>query len=134
VSVKFSEQGNELTGLLEATNPQTRAEIRQAVPEIIRSLEELGVSIKRLDVVLSDLSDKSNLPRQSAQQSLRDNSSQDLLWQSGQHGFQDAGGNRPSHDSFVAPAYLGNTAGASRETSLGSHQSSSSDNLLDVLI
>jgi flagellar hook-length control protein FliK len=48
VSIKFTEQGKELTGLLEVTNSQTRAEIRQAIPEIIRSLEESGISINGL--------------------------------------------------------------------------------------
>ena len=140
VSIKFSERGNELTGLLEATNPQTRAEIRQAIPEIIRSLEQAGISIRRLDVTLSDASDKSGLQRQSAQQSFRDNTSQDLWGQSGQHAFQDAGGNHTSHDSFLAPTYAGDTAGIPRGTSLDSHQyspsdlSGESDNTLDVLL
>ncbi|MCJ7778071.1 MAG: flagellar hook-length control protein FliK, partial [Sedimentisphaerales bacterium] len=128
VSVKFSQQGNELTGLLEATNPQTRAEIRQAIPEIIRSLEESGISVKHIDVTLSDS------PRQPAQESFRDNSSQDLWQQLGNQGFQNTGGNRPSPDSFVTPAYSEDGTAVHNDTSLGRNQSSPSDNLLDVLI
>jgi flagellar hook-length control protein FliK len=128
VSVKFSQQGNELTGLLEATNPQTRAEIQQAIPEIIRSLQESGISVKHIDVTLSDL------PRQSAQESFRDNSSQDLWQQFGNHSFQNTGGNQPSPDSYVTPAYFENGTAFSNDTSFGQNQSSPSDNLLDVLI
>jgi flagellar hook-length control protein FliK len=128
VSVKFSEQGRELTGLLEATNPQTRADIRQAIPEIIRSLEESGVSVKRLDVILSDL------PRQSSQQSLRDNGSQDLWEQFSHQGFENPAGNRPSQDSFAAPAYFKDAPVVHSDASSNRNQSSPSDKLLDVLI
>jgi hypothetical protein len=128
VSVKFSQQGNELTGMLEATNPQTRAEIQQAIPEIIRSLEESGISVKHINVTLSDL------PRQPAQESFRDNSSQDLGQQLGNQGFQNTGGNQPSPDSYVTPAYSENGTAVSNDTSFSRNQSSPSDNLLDVLI
>ena len=134
VSIKFSEQGKELTGLLETANPQTRAEIRQAIPEIIRSLEELGISIKRLDVTLSDLSGKSDLSRQSAQDSLRDNSSKDLWQQLGNQNFNDAGGNRSSYDSLVATGHFNGTPEFSGGILTEPNQSSHSDMLLDVLI
>jgi hypothetical protein len=128
VSVKFSQLGNELTGLLEATNPQTRAEIRHAIPEIIRSLEQSGISVKNIDVTLSDL------PRQPVQESFRDNSSQDFWQQFGNQGFQNTGQNQPSPDSFVTPAYPENGTTVHNDASLGPNQSSPSDNLLDVLI
>ena len=142
VSIKFSEQGKELTGILEATNPQTRAEIRQAIPEIIRSLEESGISIKRLDVILS-----SDSPRQPAQQSLRDNTSGDLWEQFNQpdsqasrggQGFRDNPGNRPAQDSYITPAYSENPGAPGNDVhafaSFGRNQALPSDNLLDVLI
>jgi len=53
VSVKFQEQGDQITGTLEVSKAQTRTEIEQALPEIIRSLADSGVTIKRLEVVLS---------------------------------------------------------------------------------
>jgi len=134
VSIKFTEQGKELTGLLEVTNSQTRAEIRQAIPEIIRSLEESGISIKRLDVVLSDLSGKSDLSRQSAQDSSRDNSSKDIWQQLGNQNFNDAGGNRSSYDSLVATGHFSGTPQFSGGILTGPSQSSSSDTLLDVFI
>ena len=134
VSIKFTEQGKELTGLLETANPQTRAEIRQAIPEIIRSLEELGISVRRLDVTLSDLSGKSDLSRQSAQDSLRDNSSKDLWQQLGNQNFNDAGGNRSSYDSLVATGHFSSTPEFSGGILTEPNQSSHPDTLLDVLI
>jgi hypothetical protein len=134
VSIKFSEQGKELTGLLEVTNSQTRAEIRQAIPEIIRSLEASGISIKRLDVMLSDLSGKSDLSRQSAQDSSRDNSSKDIWQQLGNQNFNDAGGNRSSYDSLVATGHFSGTPEFSGGMLTEPNQSSSSDTLLDVFI
>jgi flagellar hook-length control protein FliK len=131
VSVKFSERGNELTGQLEVTNSQTRAEIQQAIPEIIRSLQESGITVKSIDVTLSDSS------RQPAQESFRDNSSQDIWQQFGSQGFQDTGGNQSSPNSFVTPTYSQNGSAVGNDTSSSRNQSSpsdSSDNLLDVLI
>jgi flagellar hook-length control protein FliK len=134
VSIKFTENNNELTGLLETTNSQTRAEIRQALPDIIRSLEESGINVKRLDVTLSDSSAKSDLMRQSAQQSFRDSPSQDLWQQFGNNNFHDTGGNQLSYNSFVTPANLSSSSESYSQSSPSPHQSSSSTNLLDVLI
>jgi flagellar hook-length control protein FliK len=53
VSIKFQEQDNQITGLLEVSKTQTRIEVEQAIPEIIRNLQDSGIQIKRLDVVLS---------------------------------------------------------------------------------
>jgi flagellar hook-length control protein FliK len=54
VFIRFQEQDNQLTGLLEVSKTQTRLEIEQALPQIIRNLTDCGVQIRRLDVVLSD--------------------------------------------------------------------------------
>lgn len=53
VSVRFQEQGAEITGTLEVSKAQTRTEIEQVLPEMIRALADSGVAIKRIDVVLS---------------------------------------------------------------------------------
>ncbi len=53
VLIKFQEQDNQITGLLEVSKAQTRIEIEQALPQIIRDLQDSGIQIKRLDVVLS---------------------------------------------------------------------------------
>ena len=53
VLVKFQEQDDQITGLLEVSRAQTRVEIQQALPEILRNLQEMGVQIRRLEVVLT---------------------------------------------------------------------------------
>lgn len=77
VSVKFQEQGTEITGTLEVSKAQTRAEIEHALPEMLRGLADSGVAIKRLEVVLSQ-------DNQPGQQSARD-----PLFQDGQFQQQD---------------------------------------------
>ena len=54
VLIKFQEQNNQIIGLLEVSKTQTRIEIQQALPQIIRSLQDSGIQIKRLEVVLSE--------------------------------------------------------------------------------
>jgi len=54
VFIKFQEQDNQITGMLEVSKTQTRIEIQQALPQIIRSLQDSGIHIKRLEVVLSE--------------------------------------------------------------------------------
>ncbi|MCH8118410.1 MAG: flagellar hook-length control protein FliK [Planctomycetes bacterium] len=54
VLIKFQEQDNQIIGLLEVSKTQTRIEIQQALPQIIRSLQDSGIQIKRLEVVLSE--------------------------------------------------------------------------------
>ena len=54
VFIKFRQQDAELTGLMEVSKPQTRFEIEQALPQIIRNLADSGIQIKRLEVMLSN--------------------------------------------------------------------------------
>jgi len=54
VFIRFQGKGNQITGLLEVDRAQTRYEIEQALPQIIRNLAECGVQVKRLEVVLTN--------------------------------------------------------------------------------
>ena len=54
VLIKFQQHDNELTGLMEVSKNQTRFEIEQTLPQIIRNLVDSGVQIKRLEVMLSN--------------------------------------------------------------------------------
>ena len=78
VFVRFQEQENQIIGLLEVSKAQTRYEIEQAIPQIIRNLQDSGVQIKRLDVVLTN---------QPEQQPYKDQSLQDGAYQP--RGFSD---------------------------------------------
>jgi hypothetical protein len=54
VVVRFQQRGDELQGTLEVTKTDTRYQIEQALPQVLRGLEEAGVHIRRLDVGLAD--------------------------------------------------------------------------------
>ena len=54
VFIKFRQQDAELTGLMEVSKTQTRFEIEQTLPQIIRNLADSGIQIKRLEVMLSN--------------------------------------------------------------------------------
>ena len=58
VFIKFQEQKDQIMGLLEVSKAQTRYEIEQALPEIIRNLQDLGIQIKRLEVTQQDQSEQ----------------------------------------------------------------------------
>jgi flagellar hook-length control protein FliK len=58
VTVRFQEQRGVIEGILEVSRDQTRWELQEALPQALRSLQEAGIQIRRLDVVVSDQSDK----------------------------------------------------------------------------
>lgn len=80
VFIRFQEHDAQITGLLEVSQTQTRYQIEQALPQIIRDLQDSGIQIKRLDVVLTEQTDYHT----SQDQSLLDG------W-SGQHGSAESG-------------------------------------------
>ena len=65
VFIRFQEHDAQITGLLEVDKTQTRYEIEQALPQIIRDLADCGIAIRRLEVLLSG-------GEQSEQQAFRD--------------------------------------------------------------
>ncbi len=86
VFIKFQEQENQITGLLEASKTQTRVEIEQALPQIIRNLSDSGINIKRLEVVLTS-------SEHQEQETLKDY----LLFNGEQH--QHNSGNQEMHEN-----------------------------------
>lgn len=54
VFIRFQQQDAELIGLMEVSKAQTRFEIEQMLPQIIRNLADSGIQIKRLEVMLSN--------------------------------------------------------------------------------
>jgi len=96
VFIKFQGKGDQITGLLEVDRAQTRYEIEQALPQIIRNLAECGVQIKRLEVVLTN---------QQEHHAFKDPSL--AAEQDGWAGQQDgAEGNNPNHDTFGTNEWL----------------------------
>ncbi len=56
VVIKFSEQDSQLTGILEVSKSETKIEIERVLPDIIRSLSDNGIQLRKVDVVSSDSS------------------------------------------------------------------------------
>jgi flagellar hook-length control protein FliK len=54
VLVRFREQGQHLDGALKVERTDTRREIEQILPEVVRNLQDAGIGIRRLDLTGSD--------------------------------------------------------------------------------
>jgi len=91
LSIKFEQTGNELTGLLQTTRAETRAEIQNAIPHILKSLQDAGIHVKSLDVTLDDTD---NTGRQNSKQHWFQNS-----W-SAQNGSSDSSPGRSQHNPY----------------------------------
>ncbi len=65
VLVKFQEQDGQITGQLEVSKAETRVEIQQILPEIVRGLQESGVPLKRIEVLMTEQSGSQSLKDQS---------------------------------------------------------------------
>jgi flagellar hook-length control protein FliK len=101
VLVRFQEQDDQIIGLLEVSKTQTRYEIEQALPQIIRNLQGSGVEIKRLEVVLTDNSE---------QQAYKDQTLQDGSFQS--HSFSEGNHQHSTADNgrLITDDSYGNTS------------------------
>lgn len=70
VFIRLEEQDGQIAGMLEFSKAQTKAEVAQLIPQLIRSLQEAGVSVRRLDVVQSQQDNSSY--QQNKQQNAQD--------------------------------------------------------------
>jgi len=108
VSVRFEEQDNQLIGVLEVSQKQTRAEIEQALPQLLQNLQDSGVQVKRLDVMLNDQQEHSHTKDQSWNDSSSpysdEQSQQDRESRSGGVGYaHDGQGSETNRADFSEP-------------------------------
>ncbi|MHC4722257.1 MAG: flagellar hook-length control protein FliK, partial [Planctomycetota bacterium] len=54
VRIMFQQIDGEITGLLEAEKRQTKYDIEQSIPQIVASLQECGVQVRRINVLLNE--------------------------------------------------------------------------------
>lgn len=54
VFIKFQQQDDGITGIVEVSRQQTRYEVEQALPEVIRNLADSGIGITKLEVVTTN--------------------------------------------------------------------------------
>ena len=65
LEIKFTEDSTGLTGVLSVDNPKTRYEIQQSLSEMINNLQDSGVNIKKIEVVLSNNQEQQTMQQQS---------------------------------------------------------------------
>jgi len=58
VTVRFQEQDGQISAVLEVSKDQIRQEVEQALPQVLRGLQEANVLIRRVEVVVADQSDR----------------------------------------------------------------------------
>jgi len=54
IAVKFQEQSDNVTGIIHVDKFETKRQIQQALPELIQNLQNSGVRIKSIDVVVTN--------------------------------------------------------------------------------
>ncbi len=122
VLVRFREQGEQLDGVLEVAKTETRRRIEQALPEVVRSLQDAGIAIRRLDVTSGE---------SSAQEFGRDLSQQDV-W-SGQYGSSHNQDHFPASQA-MRPQLAGPYAADSQETPSADCPQTTAHGRIDVLL
>jgi len=58
VLVRFREENEQIYGVVEVTRGDTRQEVEQALPQVLRSLQDSGIQIRRFEVTLADQPDE----------------------------------------------------------------------------
>ena len=86
VRISFQQSNGEITGLVEVERAQTRYDVEKNIPQIVASLQDSGVQVKRIDVV----QDNSNNSQNSNQQS----ELTDQFTQANKQGYSDEAGNQ----------------------------------------
>jgi len=119
VAIKFAEQGDDITGLLQVDKPQTRDQIQQVLPEIIQNLQDCGIAIKKLEVVLTN---------QQEQQTLKDQSSS--AGQDGFSGHQSSPNPESQRNNTVYSEWLTNVDNVIEFTEPQMHLANNSINML----
>ena len=92
VVVRLQEREDQIAGSLELSKAQTRYEIDQALPQIIQTLRDSGVRIERLDVLLTD---------QSERQADRNHLLQDGSFQQHYSAEGDSSGNKANYERLM---------------------------------
>jgi flagellar hook-length control protein FliK len=55
VVIKLQQQNGQVTGSLEFSRAETKAEAQQLMPQLVRNLQDSGISVKKLDVVQTQI-------------------------------------------------------------------------------
>ena len=104
VRISFQQSNGEITGLVEVERAQTRYDVEKNIPQIVASLQDSGMQVKRIDVV-QDNTDNSQNNNKQQQSELNEQ-----FTQANKQGYPDETGNRQQDRS--APSTRGSQLGA----------------------
>ena len=92
VHIKFEQRDTGIVGVLNVERAETRAQIQQLLPAVIRNLQDSGIQLRRLDVNLSDNASQQSFDRDDSNAGGGDD------W-SGHNGYEQnaGGGNEQFH-------------------------------------
>jgi hypothetical protein len=108
VLVRFRENGEQISGLLEVSRDDTRHEIEQVLPPVLRGLQEAGIRMEKLEVMLSERPERDFVRGQPGQDA----------WAQ-QHGSSQDQGFLPSTSAAHGhSAGTGNPAGSQEQTDI----------------
>ncbi len=122
VSIKLQQEEGQVTGLLEFSKTQTRLEVEQLLPQLVRSLQGAGIAVRRLDVVQTQVDNSNSSYEQSKEYVGHDNNGQQQ---------QDLGSNQ-SHTGQFAYEWMSESAGY--QATDWSEESVVSDKAVNVLV
>lgn len=72
IRISFQQNNQEITGLLEVEKLRTRADLQKELPQVLLSLQNAGVQIRRLDVVMQNPNDNPSPDQQFGNQAFSD--------------------------------------------------------------
>lgn len=77
IAIRFQQEGNQLVGVVQVSERQTRADIEQALPQILQNLENNGTQVRRINVELQNEGESNQSNTDSAGRGLSDSQPQD---------------------------------------------------------
>ena len=123
VTVRLQERGERLEGTVEVDRSDTRREIEQALPDVVRSLQDAGIQIRKLEVTGGD----------SSGQDLGRGLPQENAW-SGQNGSGQSRDHLPASHMPWSQETATHPLSASEGAALAGHQDGTPPGRIDLLL
>ncbi|MGD9109452.1 MAG: flagellar hook-length control protein FliK [Phycisphaerales bacterium] len=122
VVIKLQQEEGQVTGLLEFSKAQTKLEVEQLLPQLVRGLQDAGIAVRKLDVIQTQIDNSNSSYEQFKEYVGHDNNGQ-------QH--QDLGSNQ----SYTGPlAYEWTGESVNYQATDWSGESVVSDEAVNVLV
>ena len=108
VMIKFQQVGEEIIGTLQVEKLQTRNEIQEALPEIMASMNQHGVEVRQINVVMNQNQNQNQQQQQSHNEQVSDFDSHKQLFaeqqQQGGNGNTESPAGMENKEQYSQPA------------------------------